>query len=110
MAEKCAGRFGQLPTTLVFLATLLLNVAGGCGQSNQYVEPDRPEVTVKGMSEEHGILDLSKTTWKPKVGDQVRIIPNHVCIVTHLNDSIVGIRGEELETQWPVAARGRAKV
>ncbi len=71
---------------------------------------DHPEVTVKGMSEEHGILDLSKTTWKPKVGDQIRIIPNHVCIVTHLNDSIYGIRGNKVETHWPVAARGRAEV
>lgn len=68
---------------------------------------DHPEVTVKGMSEEHGILDLSLTDWKPKVGDLVRIIPNHVCIVTHLNDFIHGIRGDRVETVWPVAARGR---
>lgn len=66
-----------------------------------------PEVTVKGMSEEHGILDLSASTWRPKVGDQVRIIPNHVCIVTHLNDVIHGVRGDTVETVWPIAARGR---
>ncbi|MFN0178222.1 MAG: alanine racemase [Gemmatimonadales bacterium] len=71
---------------------------------------DHPEVTVKGMSEEHGILDLSQTSWRPKVGDRVRIIPNHVCIVTHLNDFIHGIRGERVETTWPVAARGRAQL
>jgi len=68
---------------------------------------DHPEVTVKGMSEEHGILDLSHTSWRPKVGDRVRIIPNHVCIVTHLNDFIHGVRGDQVETTWPVAARGR---
>lgn len=68
---------------------------------------DHPEVTVKGMSEEHGILDLSQSTWKPKIGDLVRIIPNHVCIVTHLNDFIHGVRGDRVETVWPVAARGR---
>jgi D-serine deaminase-like pyridoxal phosphate-dependent protein len=66
-----------------------------------------PEVVVKGMSEEHGILDLSATTWKPSVGEMVRIIPNHVCIVVHLNDAIVGVRGDQVETSWPVAARGR---
>ena len=72
---------------------------------------DHPEVTVKGMSEEHGILDLTHSTWRPKVGDLVRIIPNHVCIVTHLNDFIHGVRGDQVETIWPVAARGRmAKV
>jgi hypothetical protein len=34
-------------------------------------------------------------------------VPNHVCIVVHLNDTIVGIRGDTVETTWPVAARGR---
>jgi D-serine deaminase-like pyridoxal phosphate-dependent protein len=66
-----------------------------------------PEVTVKGMSEEHGILDLSQTGWRPRVGDQVRIVPNHVCIVTHLNDHIFGARGDRVEAVWPVSARGR---
>jgi len=68
---------------------------------------DRPEVVVKSMSEEHGILDLARTDWRPVVGERVRIVPNHVCIVVHLNDTIVGVRGEAVETTWPVAARGR---
>ena len=68
---------------------------------------DRPEVIVKGMSEEHGILDLSRTSWKPVVGEQVRIIPNHVCIVTHLNDTIVGIRNGAVVERYSVEARGR---
>ncbi len=69
-----------------------------------------PEVTVKSMSEEHGILDLGRSSWAPRVGDVVRIIPNHVCIVTHLNDFIYGVRGDVVETNWPVAARGRGPV
>jgi D-serine deaminase-like pyridoxal phosphate-dependent protein len=68
---------------------------------------EHPEVLVKGMSEEHGILDLQKTDWKPQVGERVRVIPNHVCIVVHLFDELVGIRGERVEKRWPVAARGR---
>ena len=55
---------------------------------------DHPEVVVKGMSEEHGLLDLSRTTWKPRVGEIVRVIPNHVCIVVHLNDTMHGVRGD----------------
>jgi D-serine deaminase-like pyridoxal phosphate-dependent protein len=69
---------------------------------------DRPEVTVMRMSEEHGVLDLSRTDWQPKVGDLVRVVPNHVCIVVHLNDVLYGVRGDDVvETKWPVAARGR---
>ncbi|HEY2378367.1 MAG TPA: alanine racemase [Gemmatimonadaceae bacterium] len=68
---------------------------------------EHPEVVVKGMSEEHGLLDLSRSTWRPEVGDRVRVIPNHVCIVVHLNDVVVGVRGANVETSWPVTARGR---
>jgi D-serine deaminase-like pyridoxal phosphate-dependent protein len=70
---------------------------------------DRPEVVVSRMSEEHGILDLSKTSWRPSVGELVRVVPNHVCIVVHLNDVIYGVRGETVEKSWRVDARGRAQ-
>lgn len=68
---------------------------------------EHPEVVVKGMSEEHGILDLSRTNWQPRIGERVRVIPNHVCVVVHLNDVVFGARGAAIETNWPVAARGR---
>lgn len=68
---------------------------------------DRPGVIVSRMSEEHGVLDLSHSDWRPNVGDQVRIVPNHVCVVVHLNDEVHGVRGDVVETHWPVSARGR---
>jgi D-serine deaminase-like pyridoxal phosphate-dependent protein len=66
-----------------------------------------PDVVVKAMSEEHGLLDLSRTDWRPEVGEVVRVVPNHVCIVVHLNDRLVGVRGELVDHEWSVAARGR---
>ncbi len=68
---------------------------------------DRPEVVVTRMSEEHGVLDLSHTEWRPAVGETVRVVPNHVCVVVHLNDVVYGVRGNVVETNWPVSARGR---
>jgi D-serine deaminase-like pyridoxal phosphate-dependent protein len=68
---------------------------------------DRPEVAVTRLSEEHGVLDLGRTTWRPQVGERVRIVPNHVCIVVHLHEEICGVRGERIDTSWPVSARGR---
>src|SRR5687768_15157162 len=68
---------------------------------------DRPDIRVVRMSEEHGILDLRTSDWQPHVGDLVRIVPNHVCIVVHLNDVMHGVRGAVVETTWPVSARGR---
>lgn len=71
---------------------------------------DHPEVVVTRMSEEHGILDLSHTDWRPRVGDRVRLVPNHVCIVVQQFDTVVGVRGDYVETTWPVAARGRGAI
>jgi D-serine deaminase-like pyridoxal phosphate-dependent protein len=71
---------------------------------------DRPEVTVARLSEEHGILDLRATSWRPMIGDRVRIVPNHVCVAVHLHETIYGVRGGMVETCWPVAARGRQRL
>lgn len=68
---------------------------------------DRPAVTVIRMSEEHGVIDLSATDWRPRVGEVVRIVPNHVCVVVHLNDRVHGVRGTTVVESWPVSARGR---
>jgi D-serine deaminase-like pyridoxal phosphate-dependent protein len=70
---------------------------------------EHPEVIVERMSEEHGVLDISRSSWRPRVGEVVRVIPNHVCIVVHLNDVVYGMRGDALETSWPVSARGRGQ-
>lgn len=71
---------------------------------------DQPDVVVARMSEEHGILDLTRTNWRPRVGDVVRVVPNHVCIAVHLFDEIIGVRGSSVETRWPVTARGRGPI
>lgn len=71
---------------------------------------DHPEVVVKQMSEEHGILDTSRTDWMPRVGSLVRIVPNHVCVAVHLADTVHGVRGGHVERSWPVDARGRERV
>ncbi|HEX7120519.1 MAG TPA: alanine racemase [Longimicrobiales bacterium] len=70
---------------------------------------DRPDVVVRATSEEHGILDLSRTDWRPRVGDRVRIVPNHVCVSVHLHERLWGVRGEEVVVNWRVAARGRER-
>lgn len=68
-----------------------------------------PSVLVRGMSEEHGILDLSRSDRKPKVGDVVSIVPNHACVVSNLTDTVYGVRGDRVEVTWPVAARGATR-
>ena len=50
---------------------------------------DRPDVIVSSLSEEHGVLDLGATTWRPRIGDTVRIVPNHVCVSVNLQDHLL---------------------
>jgi D-serine deaminase-like pyridoxal phosphate-dependent protein len=65
-----------------------------------------PEVVVKGLSEEHGLLDLSRTSWRPRIGDRVRIVPNHVCVSVNLFSRVHGVEGAEVRQTWEVRARG----
>ncbi|HJR64603.1 MAG TPA: D-TA family PLP-dependent enzyme [Gemmatimonadaceae bacterium] len=79
----------------------------GSGEDGYGVLLDRHGAVVARMSEEHGIVDLAATDWRPEVGELVRVVPNHVCPVVHLNDVVYGIRGDRVVAVWRVAARGR---
>ncbi|MGJ3262883.1 MAG: alanine racemase, partial [Salinarimonas sp.] len=66
-----------------------------------------PQARIASFSEEHGFLDLSAAAPRPQVGEVVRIVPNHVCVVVNMHDRLVVVRGEEIVGEIPVAARGR---
>jgi D-serine deaminase-like pyridoxal phosphate-dependent protein len=68
---------------------------------------EHPEAKIKGFAEEHGFLDLSKCNARPKVGDVVRIIPNHVCVVVNMVDQMIAVRGGKIVDVIRVAARGK---
>lgn len=65
-----------------------------------------PEAVIYGQSEEHGHVDFSKCAHKPDIGERVTVIPNHCCVVSNLFNQIVGVRNDQVEVIWPVAARG----
>ncbi len=68
---------------------------------------DQPEIRVSALSEEHGVIDLRRTPWRPRPGDLVRIVPNHVCVSVNLSERLWQVRGEEVLGRWEVSARGR---
>lgn len=61
---------------------------------------------VYDLSEEHGFVDVSRSARQPRVGDRLRIVPNHVCPVVNLFDKVVFVRGEKVLGAVPVDARG----
>jgi D-serine deaminase-like pyridoxal phosphate-dependent protein len=70
---------------------------------------DHPEARIAKFAEEHGFLDLARSNTRPNVGDIVRIVPNHVCVVVNMVDEVVMVRGDEILGTLPVAARGKLK-
>jgi D-serine deaminase-like pyridoxal phosphate-dependent protein len=59
------------------------------------------------LSEEHGLLEFPEPV-DLRIGDRVAIVPNHICPVINLTDS-VSVIADGLVERWEVSARGRVK-
>jgi len=57
------------------------------------------------LSEEHGVVDVADGD-SFRVGERVRILPNHACVVANLTDRLLGIRAGRVEAELPLIARG----
>jgi D-serine deaminase-like pyridoxal phosphate-dependent protein len=68
-----------------------------------------PELTFHYSSEEHGRITSKTGMMNLKVGDRVRLIPNHACGMMNMHDEVYGVRGDAVEEVWRVAARGRVR-
>lgn len=60
------------------------------------------------LSEEHGVVGVEPGE-SFQVGERVRIVPNHACVVSNLHDLVYAVRKGRVEAEWPVAARGRVR-
>lgn len=63
---------------------------------------------VSRLSEEHGVVDVAAGD-RFEVGQRVRILPNHACVVSNLHDRLYGVRGDSVEETLPIIARGRVQ-
>src|SRR5271156_5785966 len=87
--------------------TLTSDTGGGLDGHGLILE--HPEARIVRFAEEHGFLDLARSNTRPNVGDIVRIVPNHVCVVVNMMDEVVMVRGDEILGTLPVAARGKLR-
>ncbi|WP_378944454.1 alanine racemase [Mesorhizobium sp. ANAO-SY3R2] len=66
----------------------------------------RPDIAIDQLSEEHGRLktegDINLT-----VGQRLRIVPNHACVVTNMVDGVYVYGKDRAPELWPVPARGK---
>lgn len=64
-------------------------------------------LVIERLSEEHATVRIVDGTTRLQVGDRVRILPNHSCVVSNLVDEVVLVDGTAVVDRMPVAARGR---
>ncbi len=64
-----------------------------------------PELAPVVLNEEHGYLALAPGE-RVALGVQVRIVPNHACVVANLFEELIIVRNGQPETRWAVE-RGR---
>jgi D-serine deaminase-like pyridoxal phosphate-dependent protein len=63
------------------------------------------ESRIEKLSEEHGVIAVSPGE-SFRVGERVRIVPNHACVVANLHDRLMGVTGDRVEAVLEVTARG----
>ncbi|MEO5321755.1 D-TA family PLP-dependent enzyme [Mesorhizobium sp. CC13] len=66
----------------------------------------RPDISIDQLSEEHGRLH-SEGDIGLKVGQRLRIVPNHACVVTNMVDGVYVYGKDRAPECWPVPARGK---
>jgi D-serine deaminase-like pyridoxal phosphate-dependent protein len=68
---------------------------------------DFPDAEITSLSEEHGNITLKTGSDMPKIGQKLRIVPNHACPISNLFDTVTFHRSGKVIRQVEVAARGR---
>ncbi len=67
-----------------------------------------PEARISHLSEEHGQVDVSNCKKRPRVGERLTIVPNHVCPTINLTDYVWWIAADGTE-QLTIDARGKVR-
>jgi D-serine deaminase-like pyridoxal phosphate-dependent protein len=67
---------------------------------------DYPEARVTKLTEEHGQIDVSGCTARPRLGERVRIVPNHICVCVNMQSFVWWIEPDAPPESLAVAARG----
>ena len=65
-----------------------------------------PDAIIGKLAEEHGFLNLEDCAVQPEVGEILRVIPNHVCVVVNMFNELVLVRDTKIIDAIKVKARG----
>lgn len=80
--------------------------AGGYGQLLYNPEKmlPQPHTRITSLSEEHAWVQVAGGATL-NVGDRVRLLPNHACVVVHTQPQLFAVEGDEVVAVWKTDAR-----
>jgi D-serine deaminase-like pyridoxal phosphate-dependent protein len=102
-------------TTIISKPTDNIAVVDGGFKAFSTDQPLTPEAeTAEGViyrwaGDEHGILDVSNSSFSCEVGDSVEFLIPHCDPTVNLYDKIFCLRGDTVEQVWTIAARGKSQ-
>jgi D-serine deaminase-like pyridoxal phosphate-dependent protein len=67
-----------------------------------------PELVIERVNDYHGVVAAPPGVDRPRLGQVVAVIPNHICPVVDLVDSFVAVGPNGTIEDWSVDARGRS--
>jgi D-serine deaminase-like pyridoxal phosphate-dependent protein len=70
---------------------------------------EAPDAPLIRLNEEHGYLDITKSSRSFRVGDVLTVVPNHVCTCVNMHDEAFLLRNDEVLGSWRIAARGKTR-
>ena len=102
-------------TTVVSKPTPKMAIVDGGFKAFSTDKPFVPEaknlagITYSWAGDEHGRLDLTNASAPVEVGHRIEFLVPHCDPSVNLYDRIYCLRGQKVETVWPIAARGMSQ-
>jgi len=67
---------------------------------------DIENTEVLGAADEHTNIRFDNSLPVPEIGESISLLPSHCDPTVNLHDWLIGIRNNQVQTIWPIAARG----
>jgi D-serine deaminase-like pyridoxal phosphate-dependent protein len=86
--------------------TLTSDLCGPAPESGYGYLVEYPAAAIFRLTEEHAQVHVSELTRRPQIGEQVTVIPNHICVCVNMQSQVWWQEGEGPGRAIPVDARG----
>jgi D-serine deaminase-like pyridoxal phosphate-dependent protein len=65
-----------------------------------------PGLVVKGISDEHTVIEVVDLSLQPLIGQKIELIPGHCDPTVNLHHEFNVVQRGAVIAKWPIAARG----